>query len=179
MSSLADADLVRASLAGDRHAFEVLVEQHQRRVYQLCYRFVANHEDASELAQDAFVRAYRSLAKFEGQAQFSTWLHRITVNVCLNRLALKTYPQAALDLDTAPGQDEPADAALLRGERAARVRAAIAQLPKKQRATLILRVYHDMPHEEIARILGGSVSAAKANLFHALGNLRKRLADEG
>jgi RNA polymerase sigma-70 factor (ECF subfamily) len=179
VSSLADADLVRASLAGDRHAFEVLVERHQRRVYQLCYRFVANHEDASELAQDAFVRAYRSLAKFEGQAQFSTWLHRITVNVCLNRLALKTYPQAALaDLETAPGHDEPADAAVLRGERAARVRWAIAQLPKKQRATLILRVYHDMPHEEIARILGGSVNAAKANLFHALANLRKRLAEE-
>lgn len=177
MNSLADADLVRASLGGDRHAFEALVERHQRRVYQLCYRFVANHEDASELAQDAFVRAYRSLGKFEGQAQFSTWLHRITVNVCLNRLALKTHPQAALaDLDAAPGHEEPADAALLRRERAARVRAAIAQLPQKQRATLILRVYHDMPHEEIARILGGSVNAAKANLFHALGNLRKRLA---
>jgi RNA polymerase sigma factor (sigma-70 family) len=65
---------------------------------------------------------------------------------------------------------------MLREERAARVRAAIAQLPAKQRATLILRVYHDLPHEEIARALGGSVGAAKTNLFHALGNLRKLLA---
>jgi RNA polymerase sigma-70 factor (ECF subfamily) len=179
VSSPADADLVRASLAGDRDAFERLVARHQRRVYQLCYRFVANHEDASELAQDAFVRAHRSLAKFEGQAQFSTWLHRITVNVCLNRLALKTHPQAALaDIGSTPGHEEPADAVLLRSERAARVRAAIAQLPKKQRATLILRVYRDLPHEEIARILGGSVNAAKANLFHALGNLRKRLTED-
>jgi RNA polymerase sigma-70 factor (ECF subfamily) len=179
VSSLADADLVRASLAGDRHAFEALVERHQRRVYQLCYRFVANHEDASELAQDAFVRAYRSLGKFEGQSQFSTWLHRITVNVCLNRLALKSRPQAALaDIGAVHGHEEPADAALVRSERAARVRAAIAQLPKKQRATLILRVYHDMPHEEIARILGSSVNAAKANLCHALGSLRKRLTEE-
>ena len=179
MSSLTDAELVRASLAGDPSAFEVLVARHQRRVYQFCYRFVANHEDASELAQDAFVRAYRSLAAFEGQAQFSTWLHRITVNACLNRLALKTHPQAPIrDLEAAPGHEEAADAALLRGERAARVRAAIARLPKKQRATLILRVYHDLPHEEIARIVGGSVSAAKTNLFHALGNLRKLLTEE-
>lgn len=176
MSSPADAELVEAARGGDRAAFEALVERHQRQVYQLCYRFVGNHEDASELAQDAFVRAYRSLAKFEGQAQFSTWLHRITVNVCLNRLALKTHPQTPLGpIEAFPGHEEAADAALLRGERAAQVRAAIAQLPKKQRATLILRVYHDLPHEEIAGILGGSVSSAKANFFHALGNLRKLL----
>lgn len=179
MSSPADAELVQAARDGDRAAFEALVTRHQRRVYQLCYRFVANHEDASELAQDAFIRAYRSLAAFEGQAQFSTWLHRITVNVCLNRLALKTYPQTTLrDIEASPGHEEAADAAMLRGERAARVRAAVAQLPKKQRATLILRVYHDLPHEEIARILGGSVSAAKTNFFHALRGLRKLLAPD-
>ena len=186
MSSLADpqegpdeADLVRAAAAGDRAAFETLVTRHQRHVYRLCYRFVPNHEDASELTQDAFVRAYRSLGKFEGQSQFSTWLHRITVNVCLNRLALKTPKQAPLkDIETAPGREEPADAAMLRGERVALVRAAIAQLPAKQRATLILRVYHDLPHEEIARVLGSSVGAAKTNLCHALGNLRKLLADQ-
>jgi RNA polymerase sigma-70 factor (ECF subfamily) len=179
VSSPADADLVRAARAGDRTAFEALVVRHQRQVYQLCYRFVSNHEDASELAQDAFVRAYRSLGKFEGQAQFSTWLHRIAVNVCLNRLALKTYPKAPLtDIEASPGQEEPVDAAMLRAERATRVRAAIAQLPKKQRATVILRVYHDLPHEEIARVLGSSVGAAKTNLFHALGSLRKLLGQD-
>lgn len=174
-----DTDLVRAAASGDRSAFETLVTRHQRNVYRLCYRFVPNHEDASELAQDAFVRAYRSLAKFEGQSQFSTWLHRITVNVCLNRLALKTPRSAPLEaIETTPGREEAADVAMLRGERAARVRAAIAQLPEKQRATLILRVYHDLPHDEIARTLGSSVGAAKTNLFHALGNLRKLLAPE-
>lgn len=186
MSSLADpvpdpddADLVRAAAAGDRTAFEALVTRHQRNVYRLCYRFVPNHEDASELAQDAFVRAYRSLGKFEGQAQFSTWLHRITVNVCLNRLALKTPKSAPLqDVEKSPGHEEAVDAAMLRGERATQVRAAIAKLPEKQRATLILRVYHDLPHEEIARALGSSVGAAKTNLFHALGNLRKMLGTD-
>ena len=174
-----DADLVRAAAGGDRAAFEALVTRHQRNVYRLCYRFVPNHEDASELAQDAFVRAYRSLGKFEGQAQFSTWLHRITVNVCLNRLALKTPKSAPLkDVEKTPGREEAADAAMLRGEQATRVRAAIAKLPEKQRATLILRVYHDLPHEEIARALGSSVGAAKTNLFHALGNLRKLLVTD-
>ena len=152
--------------------------RHQRNVYRLCFRFVPNHEDASELAQDTFVRAFRSLAKFEGQSQFSTWLHRIAVNVCLNRLALKTPQQARVDvLERAPGREEAPDAAMLREERAARVRAAIAQLPKKQRATLILRVYHDLPHEEIARTLGSSVGAAKTNLFHALAGLRRLLGE--
>ena len=176
MSSPADADLVRAARGGDRAAFEALVARHQRYVYQLCYRFVPNHEDASELAQDAFVRAYRSLRKFEGQAQFSTWLHRIAVNVCLNRLALKTHPQAELtDIEAAPALAEAADAAMIRAERAQRVRAAIARLPKKQRATLILRAYHDLPYEEVAQVIGGSVNAAKTNFFHALGSLRKLL----
>lgn len=174
-----DEELVRACVDGDRRAFDVLVERHQRRVYRLCYRFVSSHEDASELAQDAFVRAYRALPKFERTAKFSTWLHRITVNVCLNRLALKRPAHGALDQTPAlraPG--EMADDAVLRGERAAWVRAAIAQLPKKQRATLILRAYHDLPHEEIARILGSSVGAVKANFFHALANLKKRLTNE-
>lgn len=172
-----DGALVRAAAGGDREAFEALVTRHQRNVYRLCYRFLPNHEDASELAQDAFVRAYRSLGKFEGQAQFSTWLHRITVNVCLNRLALKTPKLAPLEsVESAPAREEAVDEAMLRGERAERVRVAIAQLPEKQRATLILRVYHDLSHEEIARALDSSVGAAKTNLFHALRNLRKLLA---
>jgi RNA polymerase sigma-70 factor (ECF subfamily) len=174
-----DEELVRACVDGDRQAFDVLVERHQRQVYRLCYRFVSSHEDASELAQDAFVRAYRALPKFERTAKFSTWLHRITVNVCLNRLALKRPAHDALDQGPAlraPG--EMADDAVLREERATRVRAAIAQLPAKQRATLILRAYHDLPHEEIAGILGSSVGAVKANFFHALANLKKRLTNE-
>ena len=174
--AVSDEELVRACVAGDRAAFDVLVARHQRQVYRLCYRFVGNHEDAAELAQDAFVRAYRALRKFEQTAKFTTWLHRISVNVCLNRLALKTPKHAPLKNDDAmlaPG--ESADAAVLREERAAKVRAAITRLPAKQRATLILRAYHEMPHDEIARILGNSVGAVKANFHHALANLKKLL----
>ena len=82
-----DSELVAASLAGNRDAFGLLVERHQRHVYQLCYRFVGNHEDASDLAQDVFIRAFRSLKTFKGDAALGTWLHRIAVNVSLNRIA--------------------------------------------------------------------------------------------
>jgi RNA polymerase sigma-70 factor, ECF subfamily len=176
-----DAELVDSALAGEREAFDVIVERHRRHVYQLCYRFVGNHEDASDLAQDVFVRAYRGLKKFRGQSSLGTWLYRIGVNVCLNRLGTKApKPEAIEPLflandERVASQAESATEALLRGERARQVRAAIARLPKKQRATLILRVYHELPHEQIAGILGSSVGAVKANFFHAMNNLKKLL----
>ncbi|MBA2302086.1 MAG: sigma-70 family RNA polymerase sigma factor [Acidobacteria bacterium] len=176
--AVADEELVGACVAGDRSAFDLLVGRHQRQIYKLCFRFVGNHEDASELAQDAFVRAYRALPKFERTAKFTTWLHRIAVNVCLNRLSVKRPPHEPFaDVESAPSRDERADVAVLRQERAVWVRAAVARLPQKQRATLILRAYHDLPHDEIARIMGSSVSAAKANFCHALGNLKKLLGE--
>jgi RNA polymerase sigma-70 factor (ECF subfamily) len=171
-----EEQLVAACLAGEREAFDVIVERHRRPVYYLCYRFVGNHEDASDLSQDVFVRAYKGLRQFRGHSSLGTWLYRIGVNVCLNRVSVKrpiTEP-----IDARPHLDERAPDAvveLLRGERAAEVRAAIAQLPKKQRATVILRVYHELSHEEIAGILGSSVGAVKANFFHALGNLKRLL----
>jgi RNA polymerase sigma-70 factor (ECF subfamily) len=172
-----DRQLVEACLAGRRDAFDLIVERHQRRIYRLCYRFVGNHEDASDLAQDVFVRAFRALAGFKGQSAFGTWLHRIAVNVCLNRVSSKTPRIEALDDRHIDQRGERPDAAVLRTERAAYVRAAIARLPRKQRATLILRIYHELPHEEIAGILGASVGAVKANFFHALANLKKLLRD--
>ena len=180
-----DAELVESCLAGTRESFDVLVERHQRHVYQLCYRFVGNHEDASDLAQDVFIRAYRGLAKFKGQASRGTWLYRISVNVCLNKIGAKAPKPESLDPLLAASdqriasQAESAPEALLRGERAGQVRAAIARLPRKQRATLILRVYHELPHEEIAGILGSSVGAVKANFFHALNNLKRLMVEAG
>jgi RNA polymerase sigma-70 factor, ECF subfamily len=174
---LEDAALVEACLAGNREAFDTIVHRHQRRIYQLCYRFAGNHEDASDLAQDVFIRAYRGLRSFKGNSAFGTWLYRVAVNVCLNRVGsrpLRTFfPLNAIDRPDP--RVEAMDTALERGERAAEVRAAISRLPKKQRAALILRVYHDLPHEEIAGILGSSVGAVKANFFHAIANLRKLL----
>jgi RNA polymerase sigma-70 factor (ECF subfamily) len=180
--ALADLDeprLIEACLAGRPGAFDLVVERHRRAVYQLCYRFAGNHEDASDLSQDVFLRAYRGLGKFRGGSSLATWLYRIGVNLCLNQVARKTSPTEAIDVrqhvDT---RSESAADRVLRKERGQSVRRAIAALPPKQRATLVLRMYHEMSHEQIAAVLGGSVGAVKANFFHALGNLRKRLADE-
>jgi RNA polymerase sigma-70 factor (ECF subfamily) len=169
-----DRSLVERSLGGDREAFGALVERHQRNVYQLCYRFVGNQEDARDLAQDVFVRAYKALKGFKGHSSFGTWLYRIGVNVCLNRVSAKTPRFEAFDrIERVDVQSERQDAAVLRDERAAAVRRAIRRLPPKQRATLVLRMYHELPHEDIAQILGTSVGAVKANFFHALANLKK------
>ncbi len=171
-----DRSLVEAFLTGRREAFDVIVERHRRNVYQLCYRFVGNHEDASDLAQDVFVRAFKGLRHFKGQSSLGTWLYRVGVNACLNRLATKrpeTEPiEPSRHIDTR--SVDPLEG-VLRGERAAAVRVAIEQLPPKQRATLVLRVYQELSHEEIANVLGSSVGAVKANFFHALGNLKRLL----
>ena len=178
LRELDDAALVRAFQAGQREAFDVIVERHRRTVYLLCHRFAPRHEDAADLAQDVFVRAFKGLARFKGDAALSTWLHRIAVNAGLNRVAVKrpleAPLEAAMNVDIDTRAVDPLDE-VLRGERAERVRRAIAELPPKQRATLVLRVYHEYSHEEIAATLGGSVGGAKANLFHALGSLRRRL----
>jgi RNA polymerase sigma-70 factor, ECF subfamily len=174
-----DRALVTASRVGDRAAFDEIVERHRRAIYQVCFRFVNNHEDASDLAQETFVRAWKGLGDFKGQAALSTWLYRIAVNVCLNRVGAKRLKVEPLDSDRfidpaaeLPGTD------LIRRERAATVRRAIAELPERQRATLILRTYHEMSHQEIADVLGSSVGAVKANFFHALANLKKILGSE-
>jgi RNA polymerase sigma-70 factor (ECF subfamily) len=171
--------LVDACLAGRAGAFDLIVERHRRAVYQLCYRFVGNHEDACDLSQDVFLRAYRGLRSFRGQSTLKTWLHRISVNVCLNRVsvkALRTEPIEAQQFVDERG--ESASERMLRDERGVRVREAIAQLPRKQRATLVLRMYHEMSHQEIANVLGSSVGAVKANFFHAMGNLKRILGEE-
>ncbi len=182
--SLAELDeqaLVEACLAQRDGAFDLLVERHRRSVYQLCYRFVSNHEDASDLSQDVFLRAYRGLRSFRGQSSLATWLYRIGVNVCLNRVSAKTtlgrLTEPMNERQFVDVRTESPSERMLKDERGARVRAAIAQLPRKQRATLILRTYHEMSHQEIAEVLGSSVGAVKANFFHALGNLKKLLGE--
>jgi RNA polymerase sigma-70 factor, ECF subfamily len=177
LHSADEAELVRAAVGGSSAALDVLVERHRRSIYQLCYRYVGNHEDASDLAQDVFVRACRSLARFKGHASLRTWLYRIAVNVCLNRVTAKRLVTEPIE-ETRHVDRRAVDPgrALLRAEQQARVRAAIARLPNRQRAVLVLRVYQELPHQEIARIVGSSVGAVKANFFHALGNLRKLLA---
>ncbi|MBM3772606.1 MAG: sigma-70 family RNA polymerase sigma factor [Acidimicrobiia bacterium] len=179
IGSLTDAELVRACLDGRPDAFDVIVERHQRTVYRLCYRFVSNREDASDLSQEVFLRAFRALHRFRGDATLGTWLHRIAVNACLTRVSAQAPATEPINADRhIDEREEPAAEQLVRAERAERVRDALAQLPEKQRAALILRVYEEMTHREIAITLGTSVGAAKANVFHALRNLKRLLGSE-
>jgi RNA polymerase sigma-70 factor (ECF subfamily) len=169
-----EREAVAACQRGEREAFDLLVERYQRDVYRLCYRYVNHHDDAHDVAQEVFIRAYKAIGRFRGDSAFSTWLYRIAVNACLNFRAARRPPSEELP-ETMPDKGTPALERLVRDERARRVRDAVTTLPERQRATLILKIYHDLSHEEVARILGSTVGTVKANLFHALANLRKRL----
>ena len=173
-----DREAILACQRGDRAAFDRLVERHQREIYRLCFRYVNNHEDASDLAQDSFVKAYKAIGRFRGDSAFSTWLYRIAVNTCLNFRAARRLAQEELS-ETLADPGAPVVERMQEREQSQQVREAVTRLPEKQRATLILKVYHDLTHEEVAGILGSSVGTVKANLFHAVGNLRKMLGAAG
>jgi RNA polymerase sigma-70 factor (ECF subfamily) len=173
-----DRDAVLACQRGEREAFDRLVTRYQREVYRLCYRYVNNHHDANDLAQEAFLRAYRAIGRFRGDSSFSTWLYRIAVNACLNFRSARRQETEELS-EGLPDPGAPVVERLQREEESRRVRDAVSRLPEKQRATLILKVYHDLSHEEVAGILGSSIGTVKANLFHALGNLRRLLSSPG
>jgi RNA polymerase sigma-70 factor (ECF subfamily) len=168
----AEREAIAACRRGEREAFDRLVVRYQRAVYRLCYRYVNNHEDANDLAQEVFLKAWRAIGRFRGESAFSTWLYRIAVNTCFNFHSAGRPETSELDEalpDPAPGVAWH----LERDDEARRVREAVSRLPDRQRATLILKIYHELTHEEVAEILGSTVGTAKANLFHALANLRR------
>lgn len=173
-----DLSAIEATRSGDREAFDRLVVRYQRDVYRLCFRYVNNHHDANDMAQEVFLRAYRAIGSFRGDSSFHTWLYRIGVNTCLNFKALRRVPTEEIGDAVADRSPTAADR-VLADERARRVREAVSRLPEKQRATVILKMYHDLTHEEVAGILGSTVGTVKANLFHGLANLRKFLQAEG
>ncbi|MFQ5669214.1 MAG: RNA polymerase sigma factor [Acidobacteriota bacterium] len=169
---LSDEDLIEAFRAGNPGAFDQLVERHMKRIYALAFRMTGSHHDADDLAQEAFIRAHRGLARFRGEARFSTWLTRILLNLG------RTPRRADLPLD---GAREPAAAAasplagLVASEDRRRVRQAVACLPKRQRQTLVLRLFEGLRYREIAGVLGTTTGTAKANFFHALRGVARRL----
>jgi RNA polymerase sigma-70 factor (ECF subfamily) len=171
-----DERAVRAILSGDTEAFDALARAYRGRLLGLCFRYTGNREDADDVAQDALLRAYRGLAGFRGDASFRTWLYRIAVNACLNWTAARRWRAApAEELEAIPDPSPTPAERLARREEEGWVRRAVAGLPERQRITLLLRVYEDLSHKEIAEVMGCSVGTVKANFFFALKNLRKRL----
>ncbi len=168
----ADQLLVARYLDGDLVAFDELMTRHERQIYRLCYRFVRNHEDAMDLTQDVFVKAFEKLPSFRGDARFKTWLYRVAVNHCLNHV--KKHSQNFVEVTEETGRVKAAaDDRLLAQERRRIVRDLMPQLPPRQRAIFEMRMNDNLSYEEIAEILNRSVSTIKSSVFFALTKLKK------
>ena len=174
-----EAELVAAAKAGDLGAFEQLVKRTYADVYTLAYRLTGNEEDARDVAQEACLRAWRGIKKFRGDSRFSTWMYRITAN-CASTLLVRRSKGAHEELnaddpiaDQRPEVDPQAmaEAGYVRD----RMTAALAELPPRLRAVVVLRDIYDLPHEAIAAELGISQEAAKVRLHRARRKLRERL----
>src|SRR5262249_20103171 len=176
-----DARLIERFKGGQREAFDRIVERYRRDVYRIAYRMTTNHEDADDVAQETFLRAYRALGSFRGDASLKTWLFRIAMNLSINvgrsRAGHRTEERDLEILPDTGGAEGPAgERRLLRSEEAARVRGAVAALPPRQKQVVLLRMYEELSFQEIAEVLDCPIGTAKANFFHAMNNLRKALA---
>lgn len=169
-----DERLVARFLQGDESAFDDLVARHRLWIYRLGFRLMGSHEEADDLSQEAFLRAYRGLRGFRGDASFRTWITRIAINLAHGARRSRA---ASVPLEEAPGMQCDAagpDVTLKR-----QVRQAVGGLPSRQRQILVLRVYQGMRFTEIAQVAGISIGTAKATFFQAVRNLRGRLAPAG
>ncbi len=176
-----DAHLVAASRNGDQDAFALLVQIHQRRVFNLVYRMVQDYEEANEVTQETFLAAWQGLSTFRGDARFSTWLYRIAYNCSLKQLELhkrdrtmQTAMQAEQIIDVA-SIDERANAALDAQDCQRAVREQLSNLPAKYRIVLVLRHLQEMTYEEMAEILSMPIGTIKTHLFRARNLLKERL----
>ncbi|MBX3154539.1 MAG: sigma-70 family RNA polymerase sigma factor [Deltaproteobacteria bacterium] len=167
-----DRDLVDRFQAGERAAFDQLVRRHQKGMWHLVRRYVKRGADASDVTQLAFVRAYKGLVSFRGSATVRSWLYRIAINCALSWLRDHRREEPAEIPDDALVEPHAAPARLLGGERTARLRAAIEQLPPKQKLVLELRVFDDLSFKEVAELAECSENTAKVNFHYAVKRLR-------
>ncbi len=171
-----DIDLIERYFAGETQAFDEIMIRYERQIYRVCYRFVENREDAMDLAQDVFVKAFEHLPTFRRESSLKTWLYRIAINHCLNHV--KKHSQEFVEVTEYTGSiTSSVHAELEHQERRQRFRRLVKQLPPKQKAILELRINEDLSYEEIARISGRSTSTIKASVFFALEKLRKLVKD--
>jgi RNA polymerase sigma-70 factor, ECF subfamily len=171
-----DAGLVDRYLMGDTAAFDEIMIRYERQIYRVCYRFVDNREDAMDLAQEVFIKAFEHLATFRRESSLKTWLYRIAMNHCINHV--KKHCQEFVEVNEYTAQvRESAQSGLEEREQREHFRRMVKQLPPKQKAILELRINEQLSYDEIARISGRSVSTIKASVFFALEKLRKLVKD--
>lgn len=182
-----DEELVRVASRGDTDAFNELVARWERPIHALAYRTLGRDEDARDVCQEAFLRAFRGLKRFKGEAKFSSWLYRITLNLCrdwLRRHRRVGFVQQPDDFD--PGElasvdpiNETAEGMIIRRDLARAVAKGMAMLPPEQRTAIVLKEYHGFTFREIAELEGCPLSTVKTRLYQGLSVLRKRLGRNG
>ncbi len=185
--SWTDEELVARAQGGDADSFNELVLRWERPVYALAYRVLGQQEDARDVCQEAFLRAYRALPRFKGQAKFSSWLYRIALNLCHDLIRrYRRTPEAAIPDGRDPAElaadrepRESIEALVARRELSTAVEKAMALLPEEQRTAIILKEYHGMTFREIADLQGCPLSTVKTRLYQGLSVLRRHLAPLG
>ncbi len=186
-SAATDEELVARCLAGDTECFNQLVVRWERPIFALAYRLLGHDEDARDVCQDTFLRAFRALPGFKGQAKFSSWLYRIAINLCRDwirrrrRTPVVPAPDGVelAELESTAQRDEPMEDVLTRRQLSQSVAKAMRTLTADQRAALILKEYHGLTFQEIAELLGCPLSTVKTRLYQGLTVLRRELEREG
>jgi RNA polymerase sigma-70 factor (ECF subfamily) len=185
---VSDEELVERSIAGDTESFNQLILRWERPIYALAYRQLGREEDARDIVQDAFLRAFRALPGFKGQAKFSSWLYRITLNLCRDwmrrqRRAPFVETPEGVDLgDLTPADTAPTESIedlVARKNLSQHVARAMRRLPEEQRSAVLLKEYHGLTFQEIAELQGCPLSTVKTRLYQGLTVLRRELERNG
>jgi RNA polymerase sigma-70 factor (ECF subfamily) len=179
-----DEELVARSIGGDSDSFNELVLRWERPIYALAYRTIGREEDARDVCQETFLRAFRALPGFRGQAKFSSWLYRIALNLCRDwirreRRAPIVQPPEDVDVMELAAASEPSESIedlVARKDLSRAVERAMALLPDEQRTAIVLKEYHGLTFQEIAELLGCPLSTVKTRLYQGLTVLRRELA---
>jgi len=180
-----DEELVARSRSGDLESFNQLILRWERPIYALAYRVIGQEEDARDVAQETFLRAFRALPGFKGEAKFSSWIYRIALNLCRDWIRRKRRTPVSqlpedVDLDDLVAERGPTESVedlVARRELSAVVEEAMAILPEEQRTAVILKEYHGMTFQEIAELQGVPLSTVKTRLYQGLSVLRKHLQE--
>lgn len=173
-----DLDLINRAQGGEREAFDELVLKYQKPLYSLLYRMVSDRNDAADLLQKTFIKAFTGLGGFERRSSFKTWLYQIAINLAKN-VYRERAKIARVSLDDVIIKKDPRTLdSLIQKESRLLLRRSFADLPEKQRLTLMLRVQEGKKFEEIAKIMKCSVGTAKANYHHAVQKLKKMMGEE-
>lgn len=185
--TITDEELVARSMNGDADSFNQLVRRWERPIYALAYRVLGREEDARDVCQDTFLRAFRALGGFKGQAKFSSWLYRIALNLCrdwIRRQRRAPTVQLPEDVDVAElaaadGPTESIETLVARRELGRAVAVAMASLPEEQRTAIVLKEYHGLTFQEIADLQGCPLSTVKTRLYQGLSVVRRQLEEGG